>query len=258
MRAENDKARVLTVWGGSGSGKTTLVAKLAAESEARGADTVVLLCDDVVPEMPMLSEFEGEDETRRSLGLLLDMAGDDMTGDAVYDSLVIKKGFSHTAFLGYAYGENLLSYPPPTKGQAKAVLSAIRDICEVAIVSAPTAFCTSTLAMTAASASDLSACLVTPDIKSLAFLFSNGALFPAYADKQVRILNHPENIQAMYDWGSYPSDFVLPFSAEISGQGRERRLLESVSSAGGMAYRQAVSDIYDLFAAAKEDEVHEG
>jgi hypothetical protein len=284
MRAEHRSCRLLTVWGGPGCGKTTLAAKLAVQSEARRLNTIVLLCDDVTPELPMLAEIEGADDARRSLGLLLDSTGRDRT-NALYDSLLVAKGFSRTAFLGYTYGENPLSYPPPTKGQARAVLSAAMDVCDVVIVSAPTTFCASALAMAAAALSDLSVCVVSPGIKSLAYLSSNRRVYPdrtvrsesgddpervvpgsVTAAQRVRhdaardgivpgsvtVDNHPDE-RAIEPYPSH-ADFVLPFSAEIQAQGRERRLLEPVRSREGTAYQRVVADIYDRFMSEEEDE----
>jgi hypothetical protein len=257
MPAENKKARMLTVWGGPGSGKTTLVAKLAARSEERRINTIVLLCDNVVPELPMLSDFEDADDARRSLGLLLDSAGPGGTRE-IYDSLFVNNDLSYVAFLGYTYGENPLSYPPPTKGQAREALSAALSLCDAVIVSAPTAFCASALAMAAAAESDLSVCVASPGIKSLLYLSSNN---PIYPDRTVRgqsedepatndsghitVFNYPDERAIAPD--PPPVDFLLPFSAELGEQGRERRLLEPLRSRDGTAYQRTVADIYESF-----------
>jgi hypothetical protein len=266
MQAENKKGRMLTVWGGPGSGKTTLAAKLAARSEERGINTIVLLCDNVVPELPMLSDFEDADDARRSLGLLLDSAAPGGTRE-IYDSLFVNDDLSYVAFLGYTYGENPLSYPPPTKGQARAALSAVRDLCDAVIVSAPTAFCASALAMAAAAESDLSVCVASPGIKSLLYLSSNRPLYPDRTIRRERedapdtddpghvtVFNHPDEGASAPD--TSPADFLLPFSAELGVQGRERRLLEALRSRDGTAYQQTAAKIYERFM-PEEEGAHE-
>jgi hypothetical protein len=196
--------------------------------------------------------------------LLLDSAGTRDIKESVYASLFVAKDFSYTVFLGYTYGENPLSYPPPTKGQARAVLAAAAEVCDVVIVSAPTAFCASALAMAAAAASDLSVCVVSPGIRSLTYLSSNRRVYPdrtvppgredepAVKDSgHILVCNHPDGQAG----ASVPAraDFLLPFSVEIGEQGRERRLLEPVRSRDGMAYQHLASDIYDGFVFGEVD-----
>jgi hypothetical protein len=261
---KNGKARILTVWGGPGSGKTTLAAKLAMESEARKINTVLLLCDNVTPELPALLPYEND--LNHSLGALLDSALLDSTTSSVDDSLSLKDSLSYTVCLGYAPGENVLSYPAPTALQAQAALSLISDNCDVIIVSAPTDFLRSPVAMVSAEESDLSVCVISPNIKIVSYLSSYCDLFPS-RKKRITVLNHSSEMDAQAWLVDTDVDLELSFSHELNLQQREGKLFDAATAGlaadkAYQAYRRGVAHIYDIFektgeAEEKEEAVHE-
>jgi hypothetical protein len=251
------QARILAVWGSPGGGKTTLAARLALESESRKINTVLLFCDNIAPELPVLLPHSDKNDIRLSLGALLDSSvGGGEGSKVVDDSMSLSGSLSYVACLGYIHGENVLSYPLPTALQAEAALSAVARICDVIIVSIPSDFPRSAIAMLAAEKSDMSVCVISPNIKSLSYLASNKALYPPHKGRSVMVLNHPSEADTVAAGSLLPNiviDADLPYSDEISMKQREGKLLDMAGrTANEQEYQSVAADIYSSFEETQE------
>lgn len=111
-------AKIISIYGPPDSGKTTVTASLSEVLANKGYNVCVVCCDCSVPTIPVLlpqtvNRVDAPINKIRSIGKILNMV--DFSESDVLSQFVYCNKYKNIVLIGYAYGENIESYPIPTE-----------------------------------------------------------------------------------------------------------------------------------------------
>lgn len=224
-------SKIIAVIGAPGSGKTTVAFKVAQEIYCGTSDNRVLFLspDSLVPSIALLFPNYSPDELY-SLGKLFDST--DICTEDVLKSSVVTKTMKNFLCLGYKAGENKYSYPEPTQDKVHSLFTILSEIAAYIVVD-----CTSAendlVSKTAFAIADEVVLVLSPDLKSTAYISSNDAEIGSASERCYKVVNITE--KELY----IPLDEVktllkrvdctLPYSRQLKQQLFDGRLQEKTT-----------------------------
>lgn len=221
-------SKIIAATGAPGSGKTTAAFKIAQEIYCGTSDNRVIFLspDSLVPSVALLFPNYRPDELY-SLGAVFD--GTDICAEDVLKNSVVTKTMKNFLCLGYKAGENRYSYPEPTSDKADALFKALREIAGYIVVD-----CTSQendlVSKKALVCADSVVLVVSPDIKSMAYLSANMNSLGSVSENCLKVLNITEKeiFSPVEDVKTTLKDVccTLPYSRQLKQQMLDGRLQE--------------------------------
>lgn len=208
--------KIITVWGSSGSGKSVFCCILA-KALTRSRQKAIIINPD--QETPMLPVWLPDQiiETSYSIGHILSSLKID-TG-LVAGKVSILKSYPFIGLMGYAAGENLLTYPQLKYEKVKDLINTAAQLVDYVILD-----CTSTMTNfftpAAIEMADVVICILTPDLKGVNYLKAHQ---PLLTDSRFRFDEHltfaglARPFHALDEMGHVIGGFdgLLPYSKEI-------------------------------------------
>lgn len=109
-------AKVISVYGPPNSGKTTVAVSLSEVLANKGYNVCIVCCDRNVPTIPTLlpqtvNRVDAPTNKIRSIGKILNTV--DFSESDILSQFVYSNKYKNIVLIGYAYGENIESYPVP-------------------------------------------------------------------------------------------------------------------------------------------------
>lgn len=235
-------AKRIAIWGSPHSGKTAFATKLAVElANKQGKTVMVLYADDRSPVLPLV--FPNQKWTRQySVGEALRKVI--ITTDDVLTQANVYRKYQNLAFLGYVAGENRNTYPGLIPEKAAELYGVMDKIADYIIVDCVGDLSCNPLSDIAVMSADAVFYLLTPDLKSLNFYYSQKSLHPKeiyHSDSHIRLIN---NITLDVHEGQREAvdicrdvRAILPYAQTLRQQYSDGTLLCRVRESG---YRKAV------------------
>lgn len=158
--------KIITVWGNSGSGKSMFSCILARALTDYKLKAIVINAD---PAMPMLPVWLPDQiiETTASVGHVLSSVEIDTA--LVASKVTVLKSFPFIGLMGYAAGENPLSYPDVKYDMAMKLITAASQLVDFTIVDCSSNM-TNFFTPAAIDVADLVIRVLTPDLKGINYL----------------------------------------------------------------------------------------
>ena len=190
-RGKEKMAKHIAIWGSPHSGKTTLATKLAVELAAKeGKMVMVLYTDDRSPVLPLV--FPNQKWSRQySVGAVLQKVI--ITTDDVLMQANVYRKYQQLAFLGYVAGENKSTYPDLFPEKVKELYGVMDRIVDYIIVDCVSDLTGNPLSDIGVMLADTVLYLLTPDLKSLNFYYSQSTLYPQeiyHTDRHIRLISN--------------------------------------------------------------------
>lgn len=236
-------SKIIAVTGAPGSGKTTVAFKIAQEIYCGTSDNrvVFLSPDTLVPSIALLFPNYSPDELY-SLGKLFDST--EICTEDILKNSVATKTMKNFLCLGYKSGENIYSYPEPTQDKVHSLLKVLGEIAEYIVVD-----CTSAendlVSKTAFATCDVAIIVVSPDLKSTAYLSSKTATLESVSECCYKVVNILEKdlyipldeVKTLLK----KVDCTLPYSSQIKQQLLDGRLQEKTTDKKYLSELSALS-----------------
>lgn len=233
-------SKLISVIGSPNSGKTTVSVALARRLAAMKNNVCIICCDQVVPTIPAIlpqstNNVNDPSSKIHSIGKVLsniDFSPNDILAQSAYSKI------DKIILIGYAYGENRLSYPAPTEYDAYNLYSKISEMVDYVIIDCGNDL-SSPLVKVGIEHSDYVLRLAGSTYKDIVYYASNIDLIPeGETSKKDHIIIHPKykrkdnidfvsdfyggvdyylsydpNIEKMMEYGEY---FVKAFPAKYN------------------------------------------
>ena len=234
-------SKIIAVCGSPSSGKTSLAIKLAQELYYSKKTSVLLLSVDLnVPIMGYLFPHHKAADLY-SVGKALDKT--DIYREDIMKQIVTVKNMMDFGFLGFKAGENKYSYPRPTEDKVMGLLSCMREIADYVVID-----CVSDnddlISSIAIREADKVILTVTPDLKCLTYLASNGEAFVGCCEKVEYVMNIKENdlfLPVEEVKGHLKNiNYVIPYSLTLKQQSITGALFEKLND---RKYKEVISKL---------------
>lgn len=240
-----DRGGMLAVWGSPSSGKTTVSVKLAYYLASRKRDVILVLTDMTAPSLSCICP-PGELETEHSLGSIL--AAAHVTASLVRQKCVLHKRLSHLMIIGMQKGENVFTYPPYGKEQAKEFLEALRELADDIIIDCGSVIASDILSAVALIEADSVLRLMNCDLKSISYLSSQLPLLKDAkwdTEKQLKVLSRVKTNEAEshVEQGIGKAAFSIPYSREVEEQGLAGDLFQDLCLKESRGFRKEIEKI---------------
>ena len=130
-------AKIISVFGPPSSGKTTVSVAIAEVLAEKGYNVSIVCCDKVVPTIPVLlpqsvNKVGAPTDKVHSIGKILSCV--DFSESDVLQQCVFTKKYKRIILIGYAYGENVNSYPVPTDYDVYSFFGKLSEMVEYIVV----------------------------------------------------------------------------------------------------------------------------
>lgn len=221
-------AKIIAIVGSPNSGKTTVTMKLSQEVYC-GTDSgaVVFVSSSLkIPALGYLFPNYTADSIY-SLGDMFDKT--DIFEDDVLSHLITVKTMKNYGCLGYKLGENKYSYASLTMDKVKALFDVLDEMAGYVFVD-----CTDEdddlISQEALNRASQVVMVISPDLKSIAYLSSNEKLLGTKADQIVKVLNITEKdlylpIEEVKSQVK-KIEMILPYSLQVKRQMQDGCLYE--------------------------------
>lgn len=166
--------KIITVFGSPSSGKTLTAVKLGKLLNEKKKNVIVLLCDHTAPMLPVIYTRLGY-YTEKSLANVLN--AELITSDLITANLITDKKYRYLSFLGFAKGQNALSYADFSVEKALDLLLTLKYMCDYVIVDASSDLTSDNLAIAGLNSADKRLSLITFDLKGYSYYASQSELF---------------------------------------------------------------------------------
>jgi len=236
--------QILAVWGSPSCGKTSISVKLARLLSLKKKNTVLVLCDNLCPSLPVILPMS--DTAGKSLGALL--AGSEITQEKILRSCITIKRSEYISLLGYEKGENCFTHAAYTREKAVDILVLLRHLAEYVIIDCSSNIASDVLTTVALEAADRVLRLGSCDLKGVSFFSSQ---LPLLSDRRFNTERHvkalsnikpfepKEEIRQCYNGVK----FEIPHTPELIEQYLSGQLFESMKSKEGKAFERIINEI---------------
>lgn len=189
---------IVSVWGSYGSGKTLLSTKIGSILAKAGKKTLIIYSNIMSNDTSCIYPDEKDFV---SMGDLWQMDIDD---DEIYEYMMTTK-YDNLAYLSYAPGENIYSYPVFTKYNIVSLLTRLGTMFDHIIIDCSSDLNASVITLTALEMSDITIRLIGATGKDYLYFLSNLTLISDSRfnlEKHISILSNikkgePENVYEM-------------------------------------------------------------
>lgn len=208
--------RVITVWGSPGSGKSMLCCMLARVLTRGKSKAVIINADTCVPMLPVWLPGQTIPDNV-SIGQVLSSVEIDAAMAASH--VTVLQSWPYIGVMGYAAGENPLSYPELRYEMALELIRVMEAIVDYVILDCSPQL-TNVFTPAAIESGDLILRVLTPDLKGIHYLKAGT---PLLADSRFRFREHltfaglARPFHAIEEMGHLIGkwDGLLPYSKEI-------------------------------------------
>lgn len=209
-------AKIIAIWGNPGSGKSLLACILAKALTYSSEKACIISGDSRTPMLPVWAPDQITN-TSHSIGQVLSSLN--ITNELVSTKMTIHKKYPYIGLLGFAAGENPLSYRDIARGKIDALLRFASRQVDYLILD-----CTSDIGdpftVVALHRADVSVCCLTPDLRGLSYIKAHKIILENAGIKmdqhlflaaQIRPFNAKEEV------GRYIGrwDGMLPYTKEV-------------------------------------------
>ena len=237
--------KLIAVCGSAGSGKTTFSVKFAETlyHRSHGKHSVIaLFCDIVTPSIPVIFPNRKEEDLF-SVGSVLSKT--DFYADDVVSHMMMTKDRMNLGYLGYLSGENKNSFPEYKDVRAKNFLDVLCGISDYVIVDCMTMPGGNILTTSALEKADHTIRLMTPDLACMSYYMSQGKMLAAEGymrESDIKVMNIPHAELVSLASGTYPADFLLPYSTTLTEQYLEGRLSDPLKDKKYLKIMNAIAE----------------
>ena len=208
--------KVITVWGSPGSGKSMFCCILAKALTRDKRKAIIINADMNVPMLPVWLP-EQIIQTNTSIGQVLSSVEIDTS--LVASHVTVLKNYPFIGMMGYAAGENPLSYPEVKYTMVLQLIHAAAKLVDFVILDCSTSM-TNVFTPAAIEAGDVVIRILTPDLKGINYLKAHQ---PLLVDERFRFSEHmtfaglARPFHALDEMGYIIGGFdgLLPYSKEI-------------------------------------------
>lgn len=226
-------SKIIAVWGSSGSGKSMFACILAKMLTRTKQKAIIISADLSCPMLPVWLPDQKVD-ANSSLGEVLSSIEIDTA--LVASHVTLLKAYPFIGLMGYAAGENPLSYPEIKYDMVLALIAAARKLVDFVILDC-TASMTHFFTPAAIDAADLAIRILTPDLKGASYL---KAQQPLLVDPRFRYSEHltfaglARPYHAIDEMAHLIGGFtgLLPYSKEIDRCATEGGMFKAIDYAG--------------------------
>lgn len=235
--------QVVAMWGSPGSGVTATSVKIALELAARKNNVILVLCDDVVPSVPLIAPAVSE---RKSLGNLLIQPKFSQISILEHCIPVTET----LSLLGYQLGENEMTYGEYSPPRARKLISRLRDFADAdyVIIDCFHQMLVNVMTAAALESADIVLRVINADPKSLICLKSQKPYLAEerfHYDRHISIINNLLPSQDSHPYKDYLGGkaFLLPHLDALKAQYDEARLLEPLKGREARSYNSVIQNI---------------
>lgn len=175
--------KVITVWGSPGSGKSMFCCILAKALTRDKRKAIIINADMNVPMLPVWLP-EQIIQTNTSIGQVLSSVEIDTS--LVASHVTVLKNYPFIGMMGYAAGENPLSYPEVKYTMVLQLIHAAAKLVDFVILDCSTSM-TNVFTPAAIEAGDVVIRILTPDLKGINYLKAHQ---PLLVDERFRFSEH--------------------------------------------------------------------
>ena len=208
--------KVITVWGSPGSGKSMFCCILAKALTRDKRKAIIINADMNVPMLPVWLP-EQIIQTNTSIGQVLSSVEIDTS--LIASHVTVLKNYPFIGMMGYAAGENPLSYPEVKYTMVLQLIHAAAKLVDFVILDCSTSM-TNVFTPAAIEAGDVVIRILTPDLKGINYLKAHQ---PLLVDERFRFSEHmtfaglARPFHALDEMGYIIGGFdgLLPYSKEI-------------------------------------------
>ena len=222
--------KVITVWGSPGSGKSMFCCILAKALTRDKRKAIIINADMNVPMLPVWLP-EQIIQTNTSIGQVLSSVEIDTS--LVASHVTVLKNYPFIGMMGYAAGENPLSYPEVKYTMVLQLIHAAAKLVDFVILDCSTSM-TNVFTPAAIEAGDVVIRILTPDLKGINYLKAHQ---PLLVDERFRFSNHmtfaglARPFHALDEMGYIIGGFdgLLPYSKEIDRCATEGGMFKAIT-----------------------------
>ena len=236
---------MIAVWGSPGSGKTTTAIKLALNLSKNKKNVIVIFDDVFCPSIPVL--FPLLDRKEKSIGKVL--TSPSMDQKIILENLISPiEDNPYIAFLGYAKGENPLTYAEYTQERATDFFILLKHLADYIIVDCSSVITESIITPISLEMADEVIRLSTANFKGISYFNSTLPLLMDQkfkTDEHLKIISNVRNYQAEETVNSVikGSGIYIPYVDEIERQYIEGNLFEDLKTKFGKTYEKVIQKI---------------
>ena len=241
--------KVITVWGSPGSGKSMFCCILAKALTRDKRKAIIINADMNVPMLPVWLP-EQIIQTNTSIGQVLSSVEIDTS--LVASHVTVLKNYPFIGMMGYAAGENPLSYPEVKYTMVLQLIHAAAKLVDFVILDCSTSM-TNVFTPAAIEAGDVVIRILTPDLKGINYLKAHQPLLvhkqrlmgfqvvdahqPLLVDERFRFSEHmtfaglARPFHALDEMGYIIGGFdgLLPYSKEIDRCATEGGMFKAIT-----------------------------
>ncbi len=176
-------SKIIAVWGNPGSGKSVFCCILAKALTRSKKKAIIISADSDLPMLPVWIPEEIV-ETNSSIGQVLSSLNIDTT--LVASHVTILKTYPFIGLMGYATGENPLSYPEIQYEKVKQLIYAAAKLVDYVLLDCNSSL-TNIFTPAAIESADHIIRILTPDLRGIHYLKANQ---PLLKDPRFRLSSH--------------------------------------------------------------------
>lgn len=243
--------KVITVWGSPGSGKSMFCCILAKALTRDKRKAIIINADMNVPMLPVWLP-EQIIQTNTSIGQVLSSVEIDTS--LVASHVTVLKNYPFIGMMGYAAGENPLSYPEVKYTMVLQLIHAAAKLVDFVILDCSTSM-TNVFTPAAIEAGDVVIRILTPDLKGINYLKAHQ---PLLVDERFRFSEHmtfaglARPFHALDEMGYIIGGFdgLLPYQ-QPEDEDTQTKRLKQISDAAFQ--RQDIDEIESLALALRKE-----
>ena len=173
-------AKIISVFGPPNTGKTTVSVVIAQQLAEKGFNVCLVCADNVVPTIPTLlpqsiTRVNEVKDKVHSVGKILSEI--EYSTNDILKEVVFTKRFSKLVLIGYAYGENELSYAMPTEYDVSVFYNKLGTMVDYIVVDCGSAI-SNPLAKVGIESADRVIKVIGSSYKDITYFASNEELIP--------------------------------------------------------------------------------
>lgn len=221
-------AKIITVWGNPGSGKSVFSAILAKELTRNREKALIISADNLTPMLPVWLPQKASDP-RNSIGHIFSAM--DISKSLVAGKIQVYDPYPYIGVLGYAAGENPLTYPEPTYETSCRLLDEAVRLVDYVIVDCP-ASVANYFTPTAMEYADICVRILTPDPRGISYLRAHLPLLkdPRFrVEDQITLAGQARPFHALDEMSRVVGelDGILPYGKEIENCAASGEMFEA-------------------------------
>jgi len=221
--------KIITVWGSSGSGKSTFACILAKALTKNKQKAIIINADVSTPMLPVWIP-EQITETDASVGHVLSSVEIDTA--LVASKVTVLKSYPFIGLMGYAAGENPLSYPEIKYDMALGLFANASKLVDFVIIDCSPNM-TNFFTPAAIDAADVVVRILTPDLKGINYLKAHQPLLLDARfkyDEHLSFAGMARPFHAIEEMGHIIGGWtgLLPYSKEIDRCSTEGGMFKAI------------------------------